>query len=90
MNKLLKAGLLGIYLLALLSLVVELPANSGGLLQKITLILFPVHALEAVVMFKHVKAYDGPLAKSIVLTLLFGLLHWMPIAKAKKNIQPAN
>jgi len=37
-------------------------------------------------MFKHVKAYEGSLVKSMVLTLLFGLLHWMPIAKANKSI----
>ena len=31
-------------------------------------------------MFKHVRLYRGPLAASVVLTLLFGLLHWKPMA----------
>ena len=31
-------------------------------------------------MYKHVRLYRGPLAASVVLTLLFGLLHWKPLA----------
>ena len=28
--------------------------------------------------FKWIKLYEGPLAVSILLTLLFGFMHWMP------------
>ena len=34
-------------------------------------------------MFKHVRKYRGPLAVSVLLTLLFGLLHWKPLAQRR-------
>lgn len=85
MNTLSKAACAAVYLLALLSLVLPFPAGAGPVIQTIALTLLAVHALETVVMFKHVKSYNGPLATSIVLSLLFGLLHWMPLAKANRK-----
>lgn len=87
MNKFLKANLLGLYALALLSLAIPLPWDSNGLLQRLSLILIAVHLLETVVMFKHVKAYEGALWKSVGLSLLFGLLHWLPLAR-KNRVTP--
>jgi len=81
MNTFLKANLIVLYALALASLVWPLPLDAGHWLQKISLILLAVHAIETVAMFKHVRKYAGPLAVSIALSLLFGLLHWMPLAK---------
>ena len=51
-------------------------------MQTIALVFIAVHLLEAVVMIRHVRLYQGPLFVSILLTLLFGLLHWKPLAKA--------
>jgi len=45
-------------------------------------LLLGIHALEVLFAFKHVRLYKGPLAISVVLTLLFGLLHWKPLAQA--------
>jgi uncharacterized protein YhhL (DUF1145 family) len=84
MNKFLQANLLGLYALALLSLVVPMPWDSNALLQRLSLILLAIHVAETVVMFKHVKAYAGPLWKSIALSLLFGLLHWLPLARKSR------
>jgi uncharacterized protein YhhL (DUF1145 family) len=78
MNNAIKASLIVIYVLALIGLVV--PFGAADILLKITLVLLVIHAIEAVVMFKHVRRYEGPLAVSILLTLLFGLLHWKPLA----------
>jgi hypothetical protein len=39
--------------------------------------------MELLFMFRHVRLYKGPLAVSVVLTLLFGLLHWKPLADAQ-------
>jgi hypothetical protein len=36
-------------------------------------------------MFKSVRKYAGSLVVSIALSLLFGLLHWMPLAKASSK-----
>ena len=82
MNTLLKAGCAAIYVLALASLVWPFPAGAGPVIQTLALALIAVHALELLFVFKHVKSYPGPLATSIVLSLLFGLLHWAPLAKA--------
>ncbi len=81
MNRFLQLNLLGLYALALLSLLVPMPWDSNALLQRLSLILLGVHVLETVVMFKHVKAYEGALWKSVALSLLFGLLHWLPLAR---------
>ena len=46
------------------------------------LILLAIHVAELLFVFKHVRLYTGPLAVSVLLTLLFGLLHWKPLADA--------
>lgn len=81
----LKAVCLGIYALALAGLAGLLPSGLAGSMQTIALVMLAVHAVELAVMFKHVKRYPGPLAISILLTMLFGLLHWKPLADAAKE-----
>ena len=85
MNKFLKINLLGLYGLAVISLFVDLPWGSGPYLQRISLILLAVHAVEAAVMFKDVKRYQGALGTSVVLALLFGLLHWLPLRQGAQK-----
>jgi len=69
---------LAFYAAALVSLYVTWPPLLENILQIGTLILFAVHVIEVVVSFKWIKLYEGPLAVSILLTLLFGFVHWMP------------
>jgi uncharacterized protein YhhL (DUF1145 family) len=83
MFTLLKAGLLVIYALALASLAGLLPNGLASTLQNIVIVTLVIHVIEAVVVFKHVRLYRGPLAISVLLTLLFGLLHWKPLADAQ-------
>lgn len=85
----LKAGCIAIYLLAASSLFVTLPWGTGPLLQFVSVALVAVHALEAVFVFKFIKTYKGSLLTSLALSLLFGLLHWMPLAKASKQAPAA-
>lgn len=80
----LKLSLLGLYAAALAGFAGLLPTGAADRLQNISLVLLAIHAVELLVMFKHVKRYRGPLAVSILLTLLFGLLHWQPLAKQAK------
>ncbi len=84
MNTLMKAGCAAIYLLALASLAWPFPGGAGAVIQTLALALLAVHALEMLFVFKHIKSYPGPLATSVALSLLFGLLHWMPLAKANR------
>lgn len=88
MNTFLKANLVVLYALTLASLVWPMPLDAGFWLQRISLILLAVHAVETVVMFKSVRKYAGSLTVSIALSLLFGLLHWMPLAKASSGNGP--
>lgn len=85
MIKLLKAGCIAIYVLALVSLFWTFPNGAGPVIQTLALAFLGVHVLEMLVAFKHIKSYPGPLSTSILLALLFGLLHWAPLAKANRQ-----
>ena len=87
--KVIKALLLTTYALAIISLFTALPFGAGPLLQGATLILLGIHLLELLVVFKHVKLYRGALAASVALTMLYGLLHWKPLADAQAHKSPS-
>ena len=74
--------MLGAYALALASLFLVLPMEAGPVVQRLALALLAVHALECLVAFKYIKSYAGSVYLSFVLAMLYGLLHWMPLAKA--------
>lgn len=80
-----KLLLIATYALTIVSLFGVLPADLGHLLQRISLILLVIHAVELLLMFKTIRTYKGPLLASVVLTLLFGLLHWKPLADAQRQ-----
>ncbi|MBK8766655.1 MAG: hypothetical protein KA778_19105 [Burkholderiaceae bacterium] len=83
MFTLLKLACLATYALALASLAGLLPAGAFAYVRMIAAILLVLHTLELVFLFRHVRLYRGPLAISMILTLLFGLLHWKPLLDAK-------
>ena len=76
----LKIGCLAAYALALAGLAGLLGSDLSARMQNVAAVLLILHALEVVFMFKHVRKYRGPLLVSVLLTLLFGLLHWKPLA----------
>ena len=83
MNAAIKALLLAVYALVAASFFMALPFDLGPLLRRVALVLLAVHLVELIVVFKHVRLYQGPIGISILLTLLFGLLHWKPLADAR-------
>jgi len=85
---LLKAGCLAVYALALAGMAGLLPAGLAGTMRTIAIAFIVIHVLETVVMFRHVRQYRGPLAVSVLLSLLFGLLHWKPLADASARSDP--
>ena len=92
MMKLLKIACLATYALALASWLGWLPpalAGAGGTAQNASLVLLAIHALELALMFKHVRSYPGSLAASVALTLVFGLMHWKPLADASARAKQA-
>lgn len=83
----LKAACLASYAFALAGLAGSLPGGLAGTMQTIAALMLIIHALKLLVMFRHVRLYPGALAVSVVLTLLFGLLHWQPLADAQARAQ---
>jgi hypothetical protein len=79
----LKGGLLAMYAMALAGLAGLLPNGLASTLLNISIIILIIHVIETVVMFKVVRLYRGPLTISVLLSLLFGLLHWKPLAPGK-------
>jgi len=81
MTTLLKGSCLAVYLLALVGLFIDLPSTIATPVRYGALILLGAHMVEILVAFKSIKLYRGPLFVSIALTVLFGFLHWMPLAR---------
>ncbi|MEK7346964.1 MAG: hypothetical protein AAB176_14880 [Pseudomonadota bacterium] len=79
-NYCLRALCLLVYAMALGQLVGLVPAGTFDRAPTLALVLLALHAGELLLFFKNVRLYPGPLAMSVVLTLLFGLLHWKPLA----------
>lgn len=82
-NRFFRLVILATYALALLGLAMPLPMDAGPLLQRVSLVLLAIHGLELLLKFRQVRLYRGPLPISVLLTLLFGLLHWKPLADAQ-------
>ena len=80
-NYLLRALCLLAYALALAKMVGLVPEGGFDRAPLVAGVLLTLHAAELVFMFKHVRLYRGALAVSVLLTLLFGLLHWKPLAE---------
>jgi hypothetical protein len=68
------AGLLGL---------IHGPLASAG--EILSIALLGIHALELLFAFRYLDRYRGPLALSVVLSLLFGVLHWAPLARPARR-----
>jgi uncharacterized protein YhhL (DUF1145 family) len=81
MLPLLKALCLGLYALALTGLAGWLPPALSTALQFIAATFLVVHLLEAIFCLEVLRRYPGSLATSVLLTLLFGVLHLGPLVR---------
>lgn len=77
-----RVGVLAFYAAAAASLVIAFPPFVTAILQYGTLALLVAHTVEVLLCFRWVRAYPGPVVLSILLTLLFGFVHWMPYKRA--------
>lgn len=80
MIALLKASCLTLYTLGIAAYAGLLPATLS-VLGPVAATLLAAHVLEAALMFRFVKRYPGPLTASLLLTLLYGFLHWWPLRR---------
>jgi len=85
LNLFFKATILGVYLLGIASHIVVFPGQSGPIVQTMSLALLLIHALECLLAYRYIKLYSGPLLVSLILSLVFGLLHWMPLARKARE-----
>jgi hypothetical protein len=83
-NYLLRALCLFAYTMAIAQLTGLLPEGTFDRAPLVAGVLLVLHAGEVVLMFKHLRLYQGALAVSVLLTLLFGLLHWRPLAEQSR------
>ena len=84
LNKLL---LLVVYGVALGSYATPLPLSADVIywVRVVAVVLLAAHLLEVVFCFRKVALHKGPLLDSVLLTLLFGFLHWKPMADAAQR-----
>jgi hypothetical protein len=83
LNYALRALCLLVFLAAGAHLAGLLPAGAFSRTPWVAAALLAIHAVEVAVVFKLVRLYRGPLLVSVLLTLLFGVLHWKPLADAQ-------
>ena len=89
----LRAACTCVYLGAAVQLAGVVPPGAGGWLVAAALARAPqlagmlvfAHILELYAMWGHVRRYRGPLAVSVVLTLLFGIGHWKALSDSAKG-----
>lgn len=82
-----KIGALALYAATLASFFVALPGLTPEAVHWLRLgvaILLGAHALEVLIFRRQVALYKGPFVVSAFLTLLFGFLHWKPLADAQR------
>jgi hypothetical protein len=78
----LKGAALIVYVVALATLADWLEGPVADGIAAFGVAMFALHVLELPFVLGHLRRYRGPLAASIVLNLLFGLLHWVPLKRA--------
>jgi hypothetical protein len=87
-NLALRAGCIAAYVLAAVSLAGWMPPGWFGRVQTVAALLLGVHAVEALLMQRQLRLYRGPLAVSVLLTVLFGFLHWKPLVDQQTRQSP--
>ena len=82
-----KVLLLVVYGIALGSYLTALPLSPDVIywVRIIAVVLLAAHLLEVAFCFRKVALHKRPLLDSVLLTMLFGFLHWKPMADAARN-----
>ena len=81
MSLVMKIGCLVVYALGIAGVVglIHGPLASAG--EILSIVLLGVHALELLFAFKFLHRHKGSMGASVLLALLFGVLHWAPLAR---------
>ena len=81
MSLVMKFACIVVYALGIAGVVglVRGPLASAG--EILSIVLLGVHALELLFAFKFLHRHKGSMGASVLLALLFGVLHWAPLAR---------
>jgi hypothetical protein len=77
----LKLACLALYGLALAAQAGVWTGTAAVAVRDLALVILAAHAVETGIAFRYVRRYRGALALSVLLALLFGLLHIVPLAR---------
>jgi uncharacterized protein YhhL (DUF1145 family) len=80
-----KLACLVAYALAVAALFGLIHGPVASAAEILSIALLGIHALELFVAFKVLGRYRGPFAVSLLLSLLFGVLHWAPLARQARS-----
>ena len=81
---LLKLACIVAYAAALATALGWMSNTFGSRMLIVAPVLLGLHVLELALAWKHLGRYRGPFGISVLLALLFGVLHWKPLADVAK------
>ena len=81
----LKLACIALYASALAAMAGRLPTAFSAPLEIFALVVLVVHALEVAFALAPIRRYRHGLALSLLLTLLFGVLHWLPLTQRARD-----
>ena len=84
MNLVMKIACLAAYALGIAALFGFIHGPLASVAAMVTIALLGVHALELLYAFKFLHRYRGSMGMSVLLAMLFGVLHWAPLARQPK------
>lgn len=84
-NYLVRFFILVLYLAAAMGTAAGLSEPAAYWVRLAVLATLLAHAGELAIFLPRVRRYQGPLALSVALTMLFGLLHWAPLKPRTGN-----
>ena len=84
MNLVMRIGCLAAYALGIAAFTRLIHGPLAAAAAIVTLVLIGLHALELLLAYRFLRRYEGSMAMSVVLALLFGVLHWAPLARQPK------
>lgn len=84
MSLVMKFACLVAYALGVAGLVGLIHGPLASTAEIVSILLLGVHALELLYAFRFLHRHQGSMGASVVLALLFGVLHWAPLARRPK------
>jgi hypothetical protein len=84
MNLAMRIACLAAYALGIAAFAGVIHGSLAAAAAIVTIALLGLHALELLFAFRFLGRYEGSIGRSVVLALLFGVLHWAPLARQPK------